>query len=119
MAEKYVVDSRLFASYTSSSASSIPQVEDGFDAAKKPWPHPAPLPYPARIEEELSVTEYGGCRSREAYKPHGNQRDEDAYTLRYVGSGIRDWRADVALNQPVAGERLPESERLIRLQMDG
>jgi hypothetical protein len=81
MAEKYVVDSRLFESYTSSSASSIPQVEDGFDAAKKPWPEPAPLPYPARIEEELFVTEYGGCRSREAYKVPGKSRSEEAYTL--------------------------------------
>jgi hypothetical protein len=73
MVEEYVTDSRLLESYTPSSGSSIPQNEDGLDAAKCPWPQPAPLPYPARIEKELSTTKNGGYRFREAYKLQGDQ----------------------------------------------
>jgi hypothetical protein len=73
MVEEYVTDSRLLVSYTPSSGSSIPQEEDGFDAAKHPWPQPAPSPYPARIEEELSITANGSYRFCEAYKLQGNQ----------------------------------------------
>ena len=56
MAESMLLIRGLFTSYTSSPGSSIPQVEDGFDAGKKPWTPPVPLPYPARIEKKLSVT---------------------------------------------------------------
>jgi hypothetical protein len=38
----------------------MPQGEDGFDAGKKPWTPPAPLPYPARIEKELFITDQRG-----------------------------------------------------------
>jgi hypothetical protein len=74
MAEEYVTDYRLLASYTPSSGTSIPEDEDGVDAAKHPWPHPAPLPYPARIEEELSIAKNDGYRFRKAYKLQGDQR---------------------------------------------
>jgi hypothetical protein len=56
----------------------MPQNEDEFDAGKNPWPQPAPLPYPARIEEELSVTQDSSYRVREAYKTQENRR---AWTL--------------------------------------
>jgi hypothetical protein len=73
MAEKYVVDSRLFASYTSSSASSIPQVEDGLDAAKKPWPQLLPCLIQPTLRKSYLSLNMGVADPVKRIRSQGNQ----------------------------------------------
>src|SRR3569832_65283 len=49
------------------------RTKTGFDTANRPWPQPAPLSYPARIEEEPSITTNSSYRFCEAYKLQRNQ----------------------------------------------